>query len=191
MMKQGWWSRGLLVMGLCLAALGFAGCEMLKNLDETTEEASKGPYQPIYVLTFHEQIKYPRGLSKLERKAKAFDGREVWYNANYFLASEYIQEIKAVPIPNKPERCKLQMKLNRAGRLSWQIAYQESQTKPMIFLLDGKWIGDFKPGRPTSPDQEWYELDYEFDSVLADGIVQYSVKNYDTFNPGDSDSWFK
>ena len=191
-MKHGWMGRGLLLAGLLMAALGFSGCEMMKALedDSSSDQTDPAEYQPIYVLSFHQEIKYPRGLSKLERKAQAFDGREVWYNANQFLGSEYIEEIKAVEVPGKPERRKLILHLNRTGKLNWQLAYQESQTKPMIFLLDGKLMGAFNPGRPTSPDQEWYELDYEFDSVLADGIVKYSIKNYEFFNPSES-SWFE
>lgn len=173
---------------LVLALLGVCGCEAMKQ--QMNADGTEGPYEPRYVLSCHDFIQYPRGMSNLERKARAFDGTEVYYNANQFLSSEHIEEARAIPVANKPEMRRILLKLNRRGRLNWQMAYQHAKTKRMLVLLDGGLVGDFIPVTASSPDQEWFELDCEFDSVIADGIVKYAPKNFEYYNPDQKKSWF-
>ncbi len=178
----------LAAFGMLLLLSGICGCETFKMAE--TEDDSFAPYEPRYVLSVHDVVKYPRGLNNLERKARSFDGTELYYNANQLLSSENIEEVKVVPVPNKPERCRILMKLNRRGRLNWQMAYQRAKTQRMVILLDGELLGDFQPVTAMNPEQEWFELTYEFDSVVADGIAKYAPQNYEYYHPDESGSWF-
>ena len=129
----------------------------------------------------------------LDETVFTYTGQEIWYKSHPALSSNDIREAKAVPIKDRPELCTLQLRLNRQGRLKWQILYQLHKETPLIMLIDGVWVGDFAPGSLDDPDQEWVDVDCVVDSVTASGIVKHAPGNFQEAHPDDgenSDSLF-
>ncbi len=143
---------------------------------------------PAYLISFNEVIRHPRGVNRLEQRMVTYTGQEIWYKSHPALSSNDIREAKAVPIKDRPELCSLQLRLNRQGRLKWQILYQLHKETPLIMLIDGVWVGDFVPGSLNEPDQEWVDVNCVVDSVTASGIVKHAPDNYQEANPDDKEN---
>lgn len=144
--------------------------------------------EPAYVVSFNEVIRHPRGVNRLEQRMITYTGREIWFKAHPALSSGDIREAQAVPIKDRPELCSLRFRLNRQGRLKWQILYQLHKETPLIMLIDGVWVGDFAPGSLDEPDQDWVDVDCAVDSVTAAGIVKHAPGNYQKVNPDDEEN---
>ena len=169
---------------LFTAVLFTAGCGgFQKWADENLTVSGSQPLEDAYIISFNEVIRYPRGVDRLEKRLMTYTGREIWYKSHPTLSSNAILEIRAVPLPDNPELCSLELRLSRQGRLKWQILYQLQKETPVIMLIDSEWVCDFKPASLGDPDQEWVKIDCRIDSVTAAGLVAHAPANFRKANP--------
>lgn len=168
-----------------LMGLLISGCGDFQKWAEKNLVPADTAMEDAYLISFNEVIRYPRGVDRLEKRLTTYTGREIWYKSHPTMSSNAIREIRAVPIPGKPELCSLELRLSRQGRMKWQILYQLHKETPLIMLIDGEWVCDFVPGSLTEPDQEWVKVDCEVDSVTAAGLVFHAPANFRKANPDD------
>ncbi len=193
MLKRYW---QMLLPGLLL--LSAAGCSDFKSLfkeaisdgpvEESTDPKSDD-YKPKYVLGIFEIIQYPRGTN-LERKVVGIDGKSVWTNANQSVSSKQIQEATAIARPGNPDVFDLRLKLDRIGKINWQVMAANHRDERMALVIDGVYFGQIITEIPEDEESDWVILRCGLDPITARGFVKYADKNYIYYNP-DSKSWFK
>ena len=108
--------------------LAAGGCEAFKEaweeaMDpeaETTDNPNSPEFKRKYVVHLNAIVKYPRA-GELEREINTFDGKTIWINTNQLFSSKNIRDAKAVARPGNPEIFDLQFKVDRFGKLQWQL----------------------------------------------------------------------
>ncbi len=180
------------------AAALFAGtgCEVLR---EAFHEAMSGEslnsddpnsedYKVRYAVGIYEIVRYPRA-GELEKEIQALDGRSIWINTNQNFGSRNIREVKAVARPGNPDVFDLQFKLDRLGKLQWQILSGRFNNQPVALVIDGIYFSSFVPEAPADEMAEWVTVRAGIDRTTAAGVAKYGKKNYLYYNP-DARSWF-
>lgn len=166
--------------------LFLTGCETIrKALDG---DSVGRDYQPRYVMSFHQTVRYPRAHS-LEQRITTFDGRNIWINTNHFVHSRNIEEVNLIPRPGEDGFYDLDLKLDRPGAMQWMQVSVQFRDRPLVILLDGRYYREFMPGRVTHEDDVWVKLRGPFDKVTAEGIKKYAPTNYRFFNPPTAALW--
>ncbi len=183
-----------------LLALGFltlgmiSGCAEIKEFIEDVEESSysENPnsdnFKPRYVIAICSIVKYPRA-GDLEQEVQSLDGKSIWINTNQNFSSKYIKDAKVLPRPGDPNVCDLQFKLDRLGKLQWQILAGMHIEQQVAFIVDGIYYTGFVPEPPKSEQNNWVTLRVGINPYTAKGIAKFAKKNYTYYNPS-TDSWF-
>ena len=184
----------MLFLALLLAA--GTGCETLREAfrEAMSEDANRSDdpnsedYKVRYAVGIFEIVRYPRA-GELEKEIQGVDGKTVWINTNQNFSSKNIQEIAAVARPGNPDIFDLQFRIDRLGKLQWQILAGRFRDQPVALVVDGIYFGSFIPEAPEDDDAEWVTIRIGIDRATANGLVKYGKKNYLYYNP-DARSWF-
>ncbi len=181
-----------------LSAALFCGCEEFSEIleealdpeTEVTDDPNSEEFIRKNVLTLHTLVKYPRA-SQLERKVSSIDGETVWINSNPLLSSKNIKAAKVVARPGAPNVFDLEVKLDRKGKLQWDVISGNCSMsgEPLAVLVDGMYFGTFMPDLERGADRDWVLLRVGINGVTARGVADVAHKNYVNFNP-DSSHWF-
>ena len=180
---------------MILALLFFSsGCEEFRealedgggNYDDPTSEN----FRPRFVVGIFSIVEYPRA-SDLEKELPMSNGRSVWINTNQNFSSKNLREVRVIPRPGNPDICDLQFKLDRQGKVQWQILAGNNQAQPVVLVVDSRYAGRFVPELPEDSDsrEHWVTLRVGVDHYTARGIAKFAKKNYVYYNP-DTASWF-
>ena len=177
--------------GCCLGS----GCEFIKEvMQEDLEYSSENPnsddYDPHFVIGMFSIVRYPRATT-LEKEVTLDDGSSVWINTNQHFDSKRIKEARVIPRPGDPDRCDLQLRLDRTGKSRWQMLVAASRGEPVALVIDNRYVGNFIPELPKSDAKlDWVFVRIGIDSYTARGVAKYAKKNYVYYNPSAAD-WFR
>lgn len=187
-MKRYWMT--VLAFGL-LILYTTGGCEAFKEaLDpeaDVTDDPKSEDYKRKYVVHLNSIVKYPRA-GELEREIGTLDGKTIWINTNQLFSSKNIRDAKAVARPGNPDLFDLQFKVDRFGRLQWQLLSGRG-AEPVALVVDGVYFTSFYPEPAEDDSAEWVTLRVGINGVTARGIARNAGKNYISLNP-DSNNWF-
>ena len=181
---------------LALLLVAGSGCETLREAfrEAMSEESVRSDdpnsedYKVRYAVGIFEIVRYPRA-SELEKEIQGVDGKSVWINTNQNFSSKNIREIAAVARPGNPDLFDLQFRIDRLGKLQWQMLAGRFRDQPVALVIDGMYFGSFVPEVPEDDDAEWVTVRIGIDRATAGGLVKYGKKNYLYYNP-DARSWF-
>ena len=176
--------------------LAAGGCEAFKEaweeaMDpeaETTDNPNSPEFKRKYVVHLNAIVKYPRA-SELKREINTFDGKTIWINTNQLFSSKNIRDAKAVARPGNPEIFDLQFKVDRFGKLQWQLLSGNHNDEPVALVVDGVYFASFYPEPADDDASSWVTLRVGINPVTARGIARNAKKNYTNLNP-DTSSWF-
>ena len=190
-MKRVW---ALFLTPLLAASLVFCGgCEILEEALEGGAFDSDNPnsedYRPRFVVGIFSIVYFPRA-SDLEKPIRDLDGKEIYINTNQHFSSKNIKDVKIVVRPGNPELCDLKFKLDRLGKIQWQLLAGRYREEQVAFVVDGKLLARFVPELPEDDNAKWVFLRVGIDHFHAKNIVKFAKKNYIFFNP-DSGNFFK
>ena len=176
-----------------LAVLFFScGCEEFREALEdgggVYDDPNSENFRPRFVVGVFTIVEYPRA-SDLEKALPMPNGRTVWINTNQNFSSKYLKDAKIIPRPGDPNVCDLQFKLDRLGKIQWQILSGMHIDKKVAFIVDGICYTTFTPEPPNSKNSSWVTLKVGINPYTAKGIVKFAKKNYLYYNP-DTRSWF-
>ena len=186
--------RFLFALLAAAAVLCFSGCEEFREAMEDGSVNSDDPnsenYRPRFVAGVFSIVEYPRA-SDLERELPLPNGRTVWINTNQNFSSKNLREVKVIPRPGNPDVCDLQFRLDRAGKVQWQMLAGSNRETPVILVVDSRYAGKFIPELPgeTGRNDDWVTLRVGIDHYTARGMAKFAKKNYVYYNP-DTASWF-
>ena len=90
--------------------------------------------------------------------------------------------------PGNPDICDLQFRIDRLGKLQWQVLCGRYHDEPVALVVDGVYFGSFIP-EAGEEDAEWITLRVGIDPATARGIVKFASPNYTYYNPN-TQSWF-
>ena len=192
-MKKSWtgiWAFGLFIL------LATAGCEAVKeawseSVSPQTEETAvtdEADVKKKYVIQLNAIVKYPRATPN-EQDIPTLDGKTIWINRNLLFSSKNIKDAKAIARPGNPDLYDLQLKVDRFGRLQWQLLSGNHGSEPVALIVDDIYFASFYPESPENDTTYWITLRVGLDPVTARGITRNAKKNYESLNPGSS-SWF-
>ena len=135
-------------------------------------------------------VEYPRA-SDLEKELALPNGRSVWINTNQNFSSKNLREVRVIPRPGNPDVCDLQFKLDRQGRIQWQLLAGNNREIPVVLVVDSRYAGKFIPQLPPDDGKKdlWVTLRVGVDHYTARGMAKFAKKNYIYYNP-DTASWF-
>ena len=135
-------------------------------------------------------VEYPRA-SDLEKELALPNGRSVWINTNQNFSSKNLREVRVIPRPGNPDVCDLQFKLDRQGRIQWQLLAGNNREIPVVLVVDSRYAGKFIPQLPSDDGKKdlWVTLRVGVDHYTARGMAKFAKKNYIYYNP-DTASWF-
>ncbi|MBS1453376.1 hypothetical protein FYJ85_06715 [Victivallaceae bacterium BBE-744-WT-12] len=192
-MRRNW--MAVFVCGLFIL-LAAGGCEAFKEaweeaMDpeaETTDNPNSPEFKRKYVVHLNAIVKYPRA-GELEREINTFDGKTIWINTNQLFSSKNIRDAKAVARPGNPEIFDLQFKVDRFGKLQWQLLSGNHNDEPVALVVDGVYFASFYPEPADDDASSWVTLRVGINPVTARGIARNAKKNYTNLNP-DTSSWF-
>ncbi len=182
---------------MMFAIAGFLfGCaefkEMFREAMDPDAYASEDPnsedYRPRFVVGVFTIVKYPRA-SSLERDIQTLDGRKIWINTNQDFSSKNIKEVEVVSRPGNPDVCDLRFRIDRHGRLQWQVMAGTHIDEPLALVIDGVYYGSFIAENPASERDEWVVVRAGINPVTAKGVQKFAPRNYTYYNP-DTASWF-
>lgn len=169
------------------------GCEAFKEAWEeaTTYEESTGEAaeeeeaapQKKYEIALHAIVKYPRATPN-EQDIPTLDGKTIWIKKNQLFSSKNIKRVKAVPRPGNPDLYDLEIKVDRFGRLQWQLLSGNHSGEQIALIVDGVYFVSFYPEQPENDSTYNISLRVGLDSVTAHGIARNAKKNYEILNPG-------
>ena len=186
--------RFLFALLAAAAVLCFSGCEEFREALEEGSVNSDDPnsenYRPRFVAGVFSIVEYPRA-GDLERELSLPNGRTVWSNTNQNFSSKNLREVKVIPRPGNPDVCDLQFRLDRAGKIQWQMLAGNNRETPVILVVDSRYAGKFIPELPgeTGRNDDWVTLRVGIDHYTARGMAKFAKKNYVYYNP-DTASWF-
>ncbi|MBQ7695201.1 MAG: hypothetical protein IJT50_08765 [Lentisphaeria bacterium] len=190
-MKRVW---ALFLTPLLAVSLVFCGgCAILEEALEAGAFDSDNPnsedYRPRFVVGIFSIVNFPRA-SDLEKPIRDLDGKEIYINTNQHFSSKNIKDVKIVVRPGNPELCDLKFKLDRLGKIQWQLLAGRYREEQVAFVIDGKLLSRFVPELPEDENAKWVFLRVGIDHFHAKNIVKFAKKNYIFFNP-DSGNFFK
>ncbi len=159
--------------------------EAMNPETEITDNPNSPDFRRKYVVHLNSIVRYPRA-SELEREVAGIDGKTVWINTNQLFSSKQIREAKALPRPGNPDVYDLQFKVDRLGRLQWQIMAGNSTNEPVALVVDGVFFASFYPEPPINEDSYWVTLRVGINPVTAKGIAANAKKNYKNLHPDTS-----
>jgi hypothetical protein len=172
--------------------VGCCGCEILEEALEAGSFDADNPhsddYRPRFVVGIFSIVQYPRA-SELERPVRDLDGNEIYINANQNFSSRNLRDVKIVVRPGNPELCDLKFRLDRRGKIQWQLLAGRARDEQVAFVVDGKLLARFVPELPEDENASWVFLRVGIDHFHAKNIVKFAKKNYVFFNP-DSSNFF-
>ena len=184
----------LLLMPLTALVLifGTCGCEIIEEALEAgaldTENPNSDDYRPRFVIGIFSIVDFPRA-SDLEKPVRDLEGREIYINANQNFSSKNLKDARIVIRPGNPELCDLKFKLDRRGRIQWELLAGKHRDEQVAFVVDGKLISRFIPESADENGSSWVYLRVGIDHFHAKNIVRYAKKNYIFFNP-DAQNFF-
>jgi hypothetical protein len=170
------------------------GCEEFREALEdgggTYDDPTSENFRPRFVVGIFSIVEYPRA-SDLEKELPMSNGRSIWINTNQNFSSKNLREVRVIPRPGNPDICDLQFKLDRQGKVQWQILAGNNQAQPVVLVVDSRYAGRFIPELPEDSDsrEHWVTLRVGVDHYTARGIAKFAKKNYVYYNP-DTASWF-
>lgn len=182
-------------LGLALAPLAFllpiTGCEEFSEaLEETSDNPNEENYEPHFIVGVFAIVDYPRGNSNLEQEIESLDGRKIWINTNQSFSSKNLRDVRVVSRPGDPDLCDLQLRLDRRGKVQWEMLAGRYRDTPVVLAVDGRYVAKFIPELPEDSDRpQWVTLRVGIDAYTAKGIAKYAQKNYYYYNP-DSKHWW-
>lgn len=91
--------------------------------------------------------------------------------------------------PGNPEIFDLQFKVDRFGKLQWQLLSGNHNDEPVALVVDGVYFASFYPEPADDDASSWVTLRVGINPVTARGIARNAKKNYTNLNP-DTSSWF-
>ena len=189
-MKRVW---AILLTPLLAAFLIFCGgCDILEEAWEgsfDSDNPNSEDYRPRFVVGIFSIVYFPRA-SDLEKPIRDLDGKEIYINANQNFSSKNIKDVKIVVRPGNPELCDLKFKLDRLGKIQWQLLAGRYREEQVAFVVDGKLLARFIPELPEDENANWVFLRVGIDHFHAKNIVKFAKKNYIFYNP-DSGNFFK
>ncbi len=177
---------------LIMFATGTGGCEIIEEALEAgaldTDNPNSDDYRPRFVIGIFSIVQYPRATD-LEKPIRDLDGREIYINANQNFSSKNLKDARIVVRPGNPELCDLKLKLDRRGKIQWQLLAGRFRDEQVAFVVDGKLLARFVPELPEDENDTWVFLRVGIDHFHAKNIVKFAKKNYVFFNP-DSSNFF-
>ena len=183
----------ILLTPLLAAFLVFCGgCDILEEAWEgslSSDNPNSEDYRPRFVVGIFSIVYFPRA-SDLEKPIRDLDGKEIYINANQNFSSKNIKEVRIVVRPGNPELCDLKFKLDRLGKIQWQLLAGRYREEQVAFVVDGKLLARFIPELPEDENANWVFLRVGIDHFHAKNIVKFAKKNYIFYNP-DSGNFFK
>ena len=183
----------ILLTPLLAAFLVFCGgCDILEEAWEgslSSDNPNSEDYRPRFVVGIFSIVYFPRA-SDLEKPIRDLDGKEIYINANQNFSSKNIKDAKIVVRPGNPELCDLKFKLDRLGKIQWQLLAGRYREEQVAFVVDGKLLARFVPELPEDENASWVFLRVGIDHFHAKNIVKFAKKNYIFYNP-DSSNFFK
>lgn len=189
-MKRVW--AVFLIPLLAVSLVFCGGCEILEEAMEgsfDSDNPNSEDYRPRFVVGIFSIVYFPRATD-LEKPIRDLDGKEIYINANQNFSSKNIKEVKIVVRPGNPELCDLKFKLDRLGKIQWQLLAGRYREEQVAFVVDGKLLARFVPELPEDENAKWVFLRVGIDHFHAKNIVKFAKKNYIFFNP-DSGNFFK
>ncbi len=175
-----------LILLVSSAIVLLSGCETLDlswddiiSEDSSSDFSFSKKYEPKYILTFHQVVKYPRG-TLVEKKISTFSGRDLWINTNYFLSSKNIKNI-SVRKRQDSELYDLVLDLDRRGRMQWDLLSLNFKGEKMALLVDGVFYRKIAPV-VINDEGATVVLHGPFDTVTAKGIAESAKGNYEHYN---------
>ena len=173
--------------------LGFCGgCEILEEALEgsfDSDNPNSEDYRPRFVVGIFSIVYFPRA-SDLEKPIRDLDGKEIYINANQNFSSKNLKDARIVVRPGNPELCDLKFKLDRLGKIQWQLLAGRYREEQVAFVVDGKLLARFIPELPEDENASWVFLRVGIDHFHAKNIVKFAKKNYIFYNP-DTSNFFK
>ena len=177
---------------LIMFAAGTGGCEIIEEALEAgaldTDNPNSDDYRPRFVIGIFSIVQYPRATD-LEKPIRDLDGREIYINANQNFSSKNLKDARIVVRPGNPELCDLKLKLDRRGKIQWQLLAGRFRDEQVAIVVDGKLLARFVPELPEDENDTWVFLRVGIDHFHAKNIVKFAKKNYVFFNP-DSSNFF-
>ena len=178
-----------------LAVLLFSpGCEEFREALEdgggVYDDPNSENFRPRFVVGVVTIVEYPRA-GDLEKSLAMPNGRTVWINTNQNFSSKNLREVRVIPRPGNPDICDLQFRLDRQGKILWQMLAGNNREIPVVLVVDSRYAGKFIPELPADDGRQdnWVTLRAGVDHYTARGIVKFAKKNYIYYNP-DTSSWF-
>lgn len=176
-----------------LIAAGSCGCEIIEEALEAGSFDSDNPnsedYRPRFVIGIFSIVQYPRA-TELERSIRDLDGNEIYINTNQNFSSKNLKDARIVVRPGNPELCDLKFKLDRRGRMQWQLLAGRFRDEQVAFVVDGKVLARFVPELPEDENAAWIHVRVGIDHFHAKNIVKFARKNYVFYNP-DASNFFQ
>jgi hypothetical protein len=180
------------VLMAAVLVFGCCGCEIIEEALEAgkldTDNPNSDDYRPRFVVGIFSIVQYPRATD-LEKPIQDLDGREIYINANQNFSSKNLKDARIVVRPGNPELCDLKLKLDRRGKIQWQLLAGRFRDEQVAFVVDGKLLARFVPELPEDENDAWVFLRVGIDHFHAKNIVKFAKKNYVFFNP-DSSNFF-
>ena len=165
---------------------GTCGCEIIEEALEAgaldTENPNSDDYRPRFVVGVFSIVRFPRA-NDLEKPVQDLEGREIYINANQNFSSKNLKDAKIVIRPGNPELCDLKFKLDRRGKIQWELLAGKHRDEQVAFVVDGKLISRFIPEFDDESGSTWVYLRVGIDHFHAKNIVKYAKKNYIFYNP--------
>lgn len=183
----------IILLFSALMLLFLPGCEEFREALEDGSVSHDDPnsetYRPRFVVGIFSIVEYPRA-SDLEKELPLPNGRSVWINTNQNFSSKNLRDVRVIPRPGNPDICDLQFKLDRQGRIQWQILAGNNRENPVVLVVDSRYAGKFLPELPEDTGKDtWVTLRAGVDHYTARGVAKFAKKNYIYYNP-DTASWF-
>ena len=179
-------------MALTLA-VGCCGCEIIEEALEAGAFDSDNPnsddYRPRFVVGVFSIVHYPRA-TELERSIRDLNGNEIYINTNQNFSSKNLKDARIVVRPGNPELCDLKFKLDRRGKMQWQLLAGRFRDEQVAFVVDGKVLARFVPELPEDENAAWIHVRVGIDHFHAKNIVKFARRNYAFYNP-DASNFFK
>ncbi len=178
-----------------LLALAFSlcGCELVNEAMDpdnaiNTDDPTGDNYEARFVVGIFGIVEYPRA-SRLERELQTASGESIWINRNQYFGSQHIKEARVVARPGNPDVCDLKFRMDRPGKIQWDILAGNHRGQQVVLVVDGRHMTNFIPENPDENNRNWVTLRVGIDPYTARGIAKYAKKNYAYYNP-DSTSFF-
>ena len=182
----------LLPLTALILIFGTCGCEIIQEALESgaldTENPNSDDYRPRCVIGIFSIVQYPRATD-LEKPIRDLEGRELYINTNQNFSSKNLKDVRIVVRPGNPELCDLKFRLDRRGKIQWQLLAGRYRDEQVAFVVDGKLLARFVPELPEDENNSWVFLRVGIDHFHAKNIVKFAKKNYAFFNP-DASNFF-